>query len=418
MRFTLVGEARVDGTRRRGRFRAPSARSASVAALAVLVALLWLSTNPLGARAAASCTGPSATVTYSGSYKDVLQNPTDAGYSDNTASRTIVLSWSDKVTGPVFGQSIQSCFPTPDHVTYAASGSYSYTPTAVGISIGAQPCSASISVAPGLQDFLYVRASVHAVGAGAGSISSASASGFAPPQDLTGLQSSDPKCFDPTYGPFPGPPAANRDPNYNAFSSVGITNRVGSDGQPIGPTSKTWKFSDSGSDGQGGTDSVSGTETVSYSIGCGTATSAVLASAGPSCSACPNPADKALLEAVQDKASPPEISSIKAASHKFQLLVKSIRATGGGEQQQVDEVASKGPAYESGLRRAYDEDLKRLAKLEQGWLARAKCRATRDKIKMLVEAGDDYIEVKYVARKDDVDNAQLAIRDGCTCGGF
>lgn len=264
-------EHHIGGSRRCVR----AAALIGLSALGLLALLAWPG-SPVARAAASACTGPEVTVTFSGSYSDSEQNPTADGYNGGgvaeVASLSISFDWSDTVTGPIDGMlGHPECYPSKDHATYVASGSLSQTPSPNGASVGNQACNATFSTQPGLPNIDYARAGGSSNYQGGGVLTEASVSGVPPNADPTGIQSSDPTCADLSYasGPWQHPAAASlSDPAFFGYENPSIENQAGPNGQLTGPMTKTWKFSVSGSDGWGGTDSVSGSETLSYRIGC------------------------------------------------------------------------------------------------------------------------------------------------------
>lgn len=244
---------------------------------------------PASCNAPAGDYNPVVMITFSGNYTDSYVFP-PAGDASGYQKYTSSLTWNVSVVGTIWGTTQAGCYPTPDSTTLSVTaGSVSATP-ASGSSSPA--CSASISVAPGEANVSW--------GLGDGSTSSPNNNPLSP--DATewgsavygstgGLAANDPQqggiplplqTSDPTdyacnhFNPLP-PYFANggTDPNFQSdsapsFSTPYIFDNIGGglepNGQIIGPTSQTWAFSDENKAVGGGTDSSSGSDTLSYSI--------------------------------------------------------------------------------------------------------------------------------------------------------
>ncbi len=143
------------------------------------------------------------------------------------------------------------------------------------------------------------------------------------------------------------------------------------------------------------------------------------AAANQSCG-CPNPADDALVQEVDEYTS--DIAALRKnesdVGKQFQQFVKSIRKRGGSETQQISDVRSHDDEYQKKLRQAYKKDLKALKDADKRWLARARCPETRSKIKQSVKQAEMDITNRFQTLENFSDLAEKAIRDGCGCGGF
>ncbi len=236
------------------------------------------------------CDWPDATVTFSGTYTDTDQNPTDAGgpFAEGDASFMLHLDWTSTVTGPMAGDQ-SDCFP-PDRATLTLNGSFSYTPSPdAAANYDSTACSASFSVTPGVSEFDYaIGFATSPTGVPKGDYEPAEVEGF-PPSDaasLGGVTSSDPGCtgpvdqgiqvgpsFDPAYNSTvcsEQPPADFSGPN-GGFEVPCIAFGYDlKDGQTLGATSHNWTISYDGTDQSGGTETTTGSETLSVSPSCST----------------------------------------------------------------------------------------------------------------------------------------------------
>ncbi|MGH2896126.1 MAG: hypothetical protein ACRDPM_23055, partial [Solirubrobacteraceae bacterium] len=96
------------------RWRSCAAALIVILVLGVVALATWPGPRLADAAMPSACGGPVVTITYSGSYSDVEQNPTADGYTE-LASRSISFQWSDTVTGPIDGTSGHpECFPSKD----------------------------------------------------------------------------------------------------------------------------------------------------------------------------------------------------------------------------------------------------------------------------------------------------------------
>lgn len=259
-------------------------------------------------------------MTFAGTLTDNVSNPTQYGFMDAYASFRSQITWSLTVTGPINQTSLPQCYTSGVvSASVSASGQITAKPTPIGANDGAQACSGTISPAPGAWPSAadgWITGSTNFI---AGSNWYAAVNPTPPDRNSgEGLMDSDtnfgadlcsyeagkafvgPGLNAPYFSVSGNPP----DPNYNGTSASGsfeypqLTNNIGGginspNGALIGPTTKTWSFSDTGSDGFGGTDTASGSDTLSYSIstsccpGVSAALSGVRAAARPASGGCP-----------------------------------------------------------------------------------------------------------------------------------
>jgi hypothetical protein len=201
---------------------------------------------------------------------------------------------------------------------------------------------------------------------------------------------------------------------------------------PNGPPGNTYSASGDGTltiAMNGGTSSCPGTTDAAVRAAApeatlGTGSGRLPAGAGTatttSCAICPNPADDPLLKEVKEHMENQTAlkKDMNLAHRRYQALVKSIRANGGRETHQIAEVKDGAHEYEKHLKSAYDEDVKDLESAEKGWLARAKCPATKSEIKHDVADGMNSIKQRFKTDQEAPELAVKAIEDGCECGGF
>jgi hypothetical protein len=339
-----------------GAFRAVPPR---VCATFVLVlAVGWLAGAAGQARAAGDCPGvaagfynPDATLRFQGTFTDDDVSHTTHGYQ-GFASYSSTFTWTVIETGPINDTRSPGCFPSPDEVSVDLSGSVRAATTAQGENNGAKACNGSISKN---SDSWPASASTWLNGATQPPSGSGnwllSVFGSAPPSNVGGLLSSSASIGCDINGgywagwvaPYFGA-GGGSDPKYNGtagddFVRPSLTAEVGGgtspNGQLTGTTSKTWSFSDKGSDGADGTDAVSGKETLSIQLGRSTST--------PPSSHQPSPAELQARQHFKDATK----TSLK--HHFSQALYPCLVATTGATLSASGYLMAFSPGFGAGL---------------------------------------------------------------------